>query len=64
LLLILRSISLLLRTRRSATQQHEPNSAYRNVFQVVHGFRYGTTIVSPAFSKISCSGFLPPITSL
>src|SRR5271156_681674 len=36
----------------------------RNVFQCADHFHYGTTIVSPALSNMSCAAFLPLTASL
>ena len=44
-------------------EQHKPRPS-RMYFSVRMTCTYGTTIVSPAFSKISSSGLLPLITSL
>src|SRR5580692_6606375 len=62
--LILSLIGVLLGRSATHTQNQDAQQSSENVTQSRHNWSYGTTIVSPAFNKISCSGFFPLITSL
>jgi hypothetical protein len=55
---------LLLPERRYPAERNRADHRQRNGYDYANHFDYGTTIVSPAFSGMSCSEFLPLIASL